>query len=107
MQTLIRCLAAALMCVLFVPGTAVAQSAIAGTVKDSSGAVLPGVTVEASSPALIERTRSVVTDGQGVTRSSDLRPGIYTVTFTLADSTPSSVTASNCRRVSLPRSMPS
>jgi hypothetical protein len=83
MRTLIGCLAAALMWVLFVPATAVAQSAIAGTVKDSSGAVLPGVTVEAASPALIERTRSVVTDGQGVYKIVDLRPGIYTVTFTL------------------------
>jgi len=60
-----------------------AQSAIAGTVKDTSGAVLPGVTVEAASPVLIEKTRSVVTDGSGQYRIIDLRPGIYTVTFTL------------------------
>jgi hypothetical protein len=84
MRTLIGCLVAALMCVLFVPGTASAQSAIAGTVKDASGAVLPGVTIEASSPALIEKTRSVVSDGQGNYKIVDLRPGVYTVTFSLA-----------------------
>src|SRR4249920_1273335 len=84
MRTLIGCLVAALMCVLFVPGTAVAQSAIAGTVKDASGAVLLGVTIEASSPALIEKTRSVVSDTQGNYKIVDLRPGVYTVTFSLA-----------------------
>jgi len=56
---------------------------IAGVVRDTSGAVLPGVTVEASSPALIERSRSVVSDGQGNYTIVDLRPGTYTVTFTL------------------------
>jgi hypothetical protein len=54
-----------------------------GTVKDASGAVLPGVTVEASSPALIEKTRSVVTNGVGQFAIQDLRPGTYSVTFTL------------------------
>jgi hypothetical protein len=62
---------------------AAAQSAIAGTVKDPTGAVLPGVTVEAASPALIEKTRSVLTDGAGEYKILDLRPGTYTVTFTL------------------------
>jgi hypothetical protein len=57
--------------------------AIAGAVKDSSGAVMPGVTVEASSPALIEKTRSVVTDGSGQYQIINLRPGTYTVTFSL------------------------
>ena len=52
-------------------------------VKDATGAVLPGVTVEASSPALIERVRTVVTDGEGQFKIVDLRPGAYTVTFTL------------------------
>jgi len=58
-----------------------AQSAFAGTVKDTSGAVLPGVSVEASSPALIERSRTVLTDERGAYRFVDLRPGIYTLTF--------------------------
>jgi len=66
-----------------VPGRLSAQSAIAGVVKDTSGAVLPGVTIEASSPVLIEKTRSVITDGSGQYRIVDLRPGVYTVTFTL------------------------
>jgi len=61
-----------------------AASAIAGVVKDTTGAVLPGVTVEASSPALIERTRSVVSDPQGQYKIVDLRPGTYTVTFSIA-----------------------
>jgi hypothetical protein len=60
-----------------------AQSVIAGTVRDTSGAVMPGVTVEASSPALIEKMRTAVTDGSGQYRIIDLRPGVYTVTFTL------------------------
>ena len=65
------------------PAIAAAQSSFTGTVKDSSGAVLPGVTVEASSPVLIEGTRSTVTDSDGQYRITDLRPGVYTVTFTL------------------------
>jgi hypothetical protein len=65
-------------------GTAFAQSAITGTVKDTSGAVLPGVTVEASSPVLIEKIRTVVTGDQGQFTIVDLRPGVYRVTFTLA-----------------------
>jgi hypothetical protein len=66
------------------PAAASAQtSAIAGVVKDTSGAVLPGVTVEASSPALIEKVRSAVTDNSGQYKITTLRPGTYTVTFTL------------------------
>ena len=57
--------------------------AIAGEVKDTTGAVLPGVTVEAASPALIEKVRTVVTDAQGQYKIVDLRPGTYTITFTL------------------------
>ncbi|HKF67989.1 MAG TPA: TonB-dependent receptor [Vicinamibacterales bacterium] len=68
---------------LALPRTAGAQSAIAGTVKDATGAVLPGVTVEASSPALIEKTKSAVTNEAGQYRVVDLRPGVYAVTFTL------------------------
>jgi hypothetical protein len=63
---------------------AFAQATLTGLVKDSSGAVLPGVTVEASSPALIEKVRAAVTDGTGRYQIVDLRPGAYTVTFTLA-----------------------
>jgi len=73
----------ALALLLFLPLSASAQSAIAGLAKDESGAVLPGVTVEASSPVLIERSRTVVTDDQGRYRVVDLRPGEYTLTFTL------------------------
>src|SRR5260221_1090301 len=56
---------------------------IAGTVRDESGAMLPGVTVEASSPALIEKSRTAVTDGTGQYQITNLRPGTYTITFTL------------------------
>src|SRR5207248_10957366 len=80
----------ALLYVIFVgavtllgPATASAQVAIAGVVKDASGAVMPGVTVEASSPALIEKVRNVVTDNAGQYKIVDLSPGIYQVTFTL------------------------
>ncbi len=73
----------ALAALCLVPSTAQAQSAFAGVVKDTSGAVLPGVTVEASSPVLIEKTRSVVTDENGAYRLVDLRPGIYAVSFSL------------------------
>jgi len=67
------------------PASARAQvnGAIAGIIKDVSGAVLPGVTVEASSPALIEKVRSAVSDGGGQYRIEDLRPGTYAITFTL------------------------
>ncbi|MBI2185655.1 MAG: TonB-dependent receptor [Acidobacteria bacterium] len=65
------------------PEAVFGQSSITGVVRDGSGAVLPGVTVEAASPALIEKVRAAVTDGQGLYRIVDLRPGTYTVTFTL------------------------
>jgi hypothetical protein len=61
-----------------------AQSIIAGVARDTSGAVLPGVTVEASSDVLIEKSRSVTTDGDGRYSIVDLRPGTYSITFTLA-----------------------
>ena len=74
----------ALALVVVLPVAASAQgSAIAGVVSDGTGGVLPGVTVEASSPALIEGSRIAVTDGQGLYRVIDLRPGVYSVSFTL------------------------
>src|SRR5438876_7449264 len=68
--------------VFFATGAA-AQSVIAGQLKDDTGAVLPGVIVEAASPALIEGSRSVVTDGQGRYSIVNLRAGVYTITFSL------------------------
>src|SRR5882672_7698535 len=68
--------------VLWLPQAALAQS-IAGTIKDTSGSVLPGVTVEAASPVLIEKTRTAVSDGAGQYRLENLAPGLYTVTYTL------------------------
>lgn len=76
-------LACALVVLLLASSTASAQSAIGGLVLDTTGAVIPGVTVEAASPALIEKTRTAITDGQGRYLIVDLRPGPYTVTFTL------------------------
>ena len=71
--------------VLFLaPSIAFAQSAITGLVRDTSGAIIPGVTVEVASPVLIEKVRSAVSDVQGRYQIIDLRPGVYTVTFTLA-----------------------
>jgi hypothetical protein len=73
----------ALACTVL-PAAALAQtSTIAGTVRDASGGVLPGVTVEVASPALIEKVRSAITDGEGRYSIVSLRPGIYSVTFTL------------------------
>jgi len=84
MRRLVCGVVLAWVCLAVLPETAFAQaSGIAGVVKDTSGAVMPGVVVEASSPALIERVRSVTTDTQGQYKIVDLRPGIYTVTFTL------------------------
>lgn len=64
-RTWVATLGGALACVALCPSGAYAQSAIAGTVRDTSGAVIPGVTVEAASPVLIEKERSVVTDQAG------------------------------------------
>src|SRR4051812_26743709 len=68
---------------LFLPAAAQAQSQLTGQVKDESGGVLPGVTVEAASPVLIEKMKTAVTDDQGRYTIVDLRPGTYKVTFTL------------------------
>src|SRR5678816_1072829 len=72
-----------LLCLAFAPAAAYAQASFTGLVKDTSGAVLPGVNVEASSPVLIEKSRSAVTDGEGRYIIQDLRPGTYRVAFTL------------------------
>jgi carboxypeptidase family protein len=75
--------------VMLVPAAVWAQTGtIAGTIRDTTGAVLPGVTVEASSPALIEKVRTAVSDSEGVYQIVDLRPGGYTVTFTLPGFSP-------------------
>ena len=73
-----------LISLVVLPASVYAQASISGVVKDASGAVLPGVTVEAASPVLIEKTRSAVTDGTGQYRIINLLPGKYSVTFTLA-----------------------
>jgi hypothetical protein len=83
MRRVVLCTALLWVAVFLLPGTSHAQVAIAGVVKDASGAVMPGVTVEASSPALIEKTRSVVTDTAGQYKIVDLSPGTYDVSFTL------------------------
>lgn len=84
MRGLIRVLGAVAI-MLSMAWTAAAQSgaSVSGVVKDASGAVLPGVTVEAASPALIEKVRTAVTDGTGQFRITELLPGTYTVTFAL------------------------
>jgi hypothetical protein len=84
MRGVFKYVAAAASAVLLFPALCVAQfGAIAGVVRDSSGAVLPGVMIEAASPALIEKTRTAVTDGAGQFKVEQLRPGAYSVTFTL------------------------
>jgi Carboxypeptidase regulatory-like domain len=72
-----------LVCLVAAHSVAWAQATIAGAVRDGTGAVLPGVTVEAASPVLIEKVRTAITDGTGRYRIEDLRPGTYSVTFTL------------------------
>ena len=82
MRVLVRTLG--LLALLAMPASAWAQVTLAGVVTDNSGAVLPGVTVEASSPALIEKVRSAITDGSGRYRIESLQPGQYAVSFSLA-----------------------
>lgn len=87
MRTIARCfLLFGLIAV--VPRVAAAQAILAGEVKDTTGAVLPGVTVEAASPALTEKVRTAVTDGSGRYRIESLPPGSYTVTFSLSGFAP-------------------
>lgn len=83
MNRLIRALCVVAVLGLAASALAQEQGAVAGVVKDASGAVLPGVTVEAASPALIEKVRTAVTDGSGQYRIINLTPGTYNVTFSL------------------------
>ena len=82
---LLGCLFCAVLCggLLLVPSQLFAQATIAGVVRDTSGAVLPGVTVEAASDVLIEKARTAVTDSTGRYQIVDLRAGRYVVSFTL------------------------
>ena len=81
----LRHLGWALVCALAVPPTAMAQqsASISGIVTDTTGGVMPGVTIEASSPVLIEKVRTAVSEGNGRYQFVDLQPGTYSVTFTL------------------------
>jgi hypothetical protein len=81
MRKALKCLTT--LVVLLVPATVLAQASLTGTVRDVSGGVIPGVTVEAASPALIEKVRTAVTNDSGQYRIIDLRPGTYSLTFTL------------------------
>ena len=92
----VRAALVAIAALMILPVAAHAQTlaSITGVARDTSGAVLPGVTVEAASPALIEKVRVVVTDSNGQYRIEQLRPGVYTVTFSLAG-------FSNVRRVGI------
>src|SRR4029078_9336742 len=73
----------ALAALVILPATVFAQATLSGVVKDASGAVLPGVSVEATSPVLIEKVRSATSDSTGLYRITDLPPGMYRVTCTL------------------------
>ena len=82
----VRAIRSGIVCgglLFMVPVAALAQSAIIGVARDTSGAVLPGVTVEAASDVLIEKVKSATTDANGSFRIGDLRPGTYVVTFTM------------------------
>jgi Carboxypeptidase regulatory-like domain len=79
----LKAFVAAVVAAIAFPSIAAAQSSFTGVVKDSSGGVLPGVSVEAASPVLIEGSKSDVTNANGQYRITDLRPGVYTVTFSL------------------------
>ncbi len=101
-----RLMASASAMIIF-PALGLAQfGSIAGVVKDNSGAILPNVTVEASSPVLIEKSRTAVSDASGQYRIDQLRPGTYTVTFTRPASVRSGKKASKFPKASRRRSTP-
>jgi len=83
MRGLLKFASLAFAALVLAPAAAYAQASVTGVVKDSSGALLPGVTIEVASPALIEKTRSTVSDGSGLYQIISLPPGTYSVTFTL------------------------
>ncbi len=84
LSVLLKSAMAAVASLALLPAIALAQATgLAGVVKDATGGVLPGVTVEAASPALIEKVRTVTTDEQGQYKVIDLRPGRYAITFSL------------------------
>src|SRR5437899_3117123 len=84
MRRVVICTAVLCAGIVLAPASAYAQAGIAGIVKDTTGAVMPGVTVEASSPVLIEKTRVVISDSAGQYKIVDLLPGTYQVSYTLA-----------------------
>src|SRR5688572_31637720 len=83
MRGALKCVAI-VAAILLLPSLARAQGTLTGTVRDASGGVLPGVTVEATSPAIQGGVRTVVTDGSGIYRIIDLPGGLYSLTFTLS-----------------------
>ena len=91
---------------LFAPSVASAQSQFTGQVRDESGAILPGVTVEAASPVLIEKAKTAVTDVQGRYSIVDLRPGTYKITFTLTGFSTILRDGVSCLPISSPPSTP-
>src|SRR5258705_6740787 len=85
MRSRVCVLMVSFVCLAAVPDTAWEQAGgtISGLVTDTTGGILPGVTVEAASPALISGSVTAVSDGAGRYTVAQLRPGNYTVTFTL------------------------
>jgi hypothetical protein len=97
-----------ILAVLLLPASVFAQASLTGTVRDASGGVLPGVTVEASSPALIEKVRTAVTDDSGQYRIIDLRAGTYTLSFSLPGFSPvrrENVTLAGSQTLTIPVEM--
>jgi hypothetical protein len=96
-----------LLTVWLIPTAALAQGTMTGVVTDTTGAILPGVTIEATSPTSIEKVRTALTDGAGRYQIVDLRPGVYSVTFTVSGFAVVKRDASSSRGPSRPRLTPS